>query len=76
MRGGAVAGIDVTGLKQAEGTLADVRELVGDDGVQAGLVEGHLDEVTVHRLVAGRAGPKVTRSARQFGSPEWTDGAN
>jgi hypothetical protein len=36
--------VDLARLKQAEGALADVGELVGDDWVQAGLVERELDE--------------------------------
>jgi hypothetical protein len=35
---------DVTGLEEAEGTLADVGELVGHDRVEAGFVEGELHE--------------------------------
>ncbi len=38
---------DLTGLEQPERTLADVRELVGHDRVEARFIEGELDESTL-----------------------------
>ncbi len=48
--GGAVSGRYLAGLEEAQGTLAHVGELVGDDRVEAGLVEAELHEPTLRRL--------------------------
>ena len=42
--------VDIAGLEEAQGALADVGELVGDDRVQTGFVEAELDEPALGRL--------------------------
>ena len=64
--------VDLTGLEQAEGALAHVGELVGDDRVQPGLGQAELDEAALGGLQGERLGATVvaagTQPGRGFGS--------
>lgn len=62
--------LDLAGLEQTEGTLADVGELVGDYGVEPGLGEAELDEPTLRSIV-----PSLTSvTVRSPTLPRETDG--